>query len=78
MADLRVFGPNSKNSKCHKDGSTQRSHEGYKKSDGSSPTARTDSIIMTWVVDAREGRNISIIDVENVFFAAILLVQTYI
>merc|ERR1711966_624925 len=40
---------------------------GYEKSDGSSPTARTDSVIMTGVVDAHERRNIAITDVENAF-----------
>ena len=49
------------------DGSKQRSCEGYEKSDGSSPTARTDSVIMTGVVDAHERRHIAIIDVENAF-----------
>ena len=49
------------------DGSKQRSCEGYEKSDGSSPTARTDSVIMTGVVDAHERRHIAIIDVENPF-----------
>ena len=39
----------------------------YEKSDGSSPTAKTDSVIMTGVIDAHEGRNIAIIDVENAF-----------
>ena len=41
------------------DGSKQRSHEGYEKSDGSPPTARTDRVIMTGVVDAHERRNIA-------------------
>ena len=49
------------------DGSKHRSYEGYEKSDGSSLTARTDSVIMTGVVDAHEGRNIAVIDVENAF-----------
>ena len=49
------------------DGSKQRSYEGCEKSYGSYPTARTDSIIMTGVIDAHEGRNIAIIDVENAF-----------
>ena len=40
------------------DGSKQRSYEGYEKSDGSPPTARTDSVIMTGVADAHEGRNL--------------------
>ena len=34
-------------------GSKQRSHDGYKKSDGSSPTVKTDSIFLTGVIDAR-------------------------
>ena len=49
------------------DGSKQRSYEGCEKSDGSSATARTDSVIMTGVVDAHERRNIVIVDVENAF-----------
>ena len=48
-----------------------RSYEGYEKSDGSSPTVRTDSAIITGVIDAREGRNIAIIDVENVFLQSV-------
>ena len=39
----------------------------YEKFDGSSPTARTDSVVMTGAIDAHEGRNIAIIDVENDF-----------
>ena len=49
------------------DDSKQGSYEGWEKSDGSSPTAKTDSIIMTGVIDAHGGRNIAIIDVENAF-----------
>ena len=49
------------------DGSKQRSYEGYEKSDMSSPTARTVSVIMTGVVDAHKRRNKVIIDVENAF-----------
>lgn len=49
------------------DGSKQRSYEGYEKSDGSSPTARTDSVIMSGVIDAHERRNVAVIDVENAF-----------
>ena len=37
------------------DGSKQRSYEGYEKSDGSSPTARTESVIMTSVIDPMRG-----------------------
>jgi hypothetical protein len=49
------------------DGSKQRSCERYEKSDGSSPTARTDSVILTGVIDAHERSAVSIIDVENAF-----------
>ena len=49
------------------DGSKQRSYGGCEKSDGSSPTAWTDSVIMTGVIDADERRNIAIIDAENAF-----------
>ena len=49
------------------DGSKQRSYEGYEKSDGSSPTARTDSVIMTGVIGAHEGRDVAVTDVQNAF-----------
>ena len=49
------------------DGSKQKSYEGYEKSDGSSPTARTDSVIMTRVIDAHERRHVAMADVENAF-----------
>ena len=49
------------------DGSKQRSYEGYEKSGGSSPTVRTDSVIMTGVIDAYEHRDVAIIDVQNDF-----------
>ena len=49
------------------DGSKQRSYEGYEKSDGSSPTAQTDSVIMTGVIDAHEGQDVAVIDVQNAF-----------
>ena len=45
------------------DGSKQRSYEGYEKSDGSLPTARTDSVIMTGVIDAHEGEDLVVIDI---------------
>ena len=38
------------------DGSKQRSYEEHEKSDGSSSTARTDSVIMMGVIDAHERR----------------------
>ena len=49
------------------DGSKQRSYKGYEKSDGSLPTARTDSIITTGVIDAHEGQDVAVIDVQNAF-----------
>ena len=48
-------------------GSKQRSYEGYEKSDGSSPTVKTDSIFLTGVIDAREKRRIRIFDIANAF-----------
>ena len=50
-------------------GSKQISYEGYEKSEGSSPIARTDSVIMTGVIDAHKCRSVAVIDVENVFFS---------
>ena len=47
------------------DGSKQRSYEEYEKFDGSSPTARTNSVIMTSVIDAHEGRSVAVIDVKS-------------
>ena len=38
------------------DGSKQRSYEEHEKSGGSSPTARTDSVIMMGVIDEHEHR----------------------
>ena len=35
------------------DGSKQRTYDGYKKSDGYSPTVATDSIFLTGVIDAK-------------------------
>ena len=49
------------------DDSKQGSYEGCEKSDGSSTTAKTDSIIMTGVIDAHQCRNTAIIDAENAF-----------
>ena len=40
------------------DGSKQRLYDGYGKSDGSSPTVATDSIFLTGVADAKEGREV--------------------
>ena len=52
------------------DGSKQRSYDGYDKSDGSSPTVTTDSIFLTGVVDAKEGREVAILDIANAFLHA--------
>ena len=52
------------------DGSKRRSYEGYKKSDGSSPTVMTDSVYLTGKIAACEGRAQEIIDVANAFLHA--------
>ena len=52
------------------DGSKQRSYDGYDKSDGSSPIVATDSIFLTGVVDAKEGREVAILDIANAFLHA--------
>ena len=57
-----------KKSRMVADGRKQRSYKGYEKSDGSSPTARTDSVIMMGIIDAHKRRNgVAIMDVKNVF-----------
>ena len=45
-------------------------YDGYEKPDGSSPTVETDSIFMTGVVDAKEGREVAILDIANAFLHA--------
>ena len=52
------------------DGSKQRTYDGYDKSDGSSPTVVTESIFMTGVVDAKERRNVAVLDIANAFLQA--------
>ena len=52
------------------DGSKCRTYAGYENSDGSSPTVATDSIFLTGVVDARERRDIAILDIVNAFLHA--------
>jgi hypothetical protein len=52
------------------DGSKQRSCGGYDKSDGSSPALVTESIFMTGVVDAHNGRHVAVLDVANAFLRA--------
>ena len=51
-------------------GSTQRSYNGYDKLDGSSLTVAIDSIFVTGVMDAKEGKEVAILDIANVFFSA--------
>ena len=52
------------------DGSKQRTYDDYDKSDGSSPTVVTESIFMTGVVDAKERRNVAVLDIANAFLQA--------
>ena len=49
------------------DGSKKRPYEGYGKSNGSPPTAWTDSIIMTSMIDAHEGWDVAVINIQNAF-----------
>ena len=49
------------------DGSKQRTYDGYDKSDGWSPTVVTESISMTGVLDAKEKRNVAVLDIANTF-----------
>ena len=48
-------------------GSKQRTYEGYKKSDGTSPTVSTNGLIMTTAIDAHEGRDVAVVDVPGAF-----------
>ena len=52
------------------DGSKKSTYDGYDKSDGSSPTVVTESIFMTGVVDAKEKRNVAVLDIANTFLQA--------
>ena len=52
------------------DKSKQRTYDGYEKSDGSSPTVTTDSIFLIGLIDAHEGRSVSILDTANTFLQA--------
>ena len=52
------------------DGSKQRTYDRYNKSDGSSPTVMTDSVIITGVIGAKEGRAVTVVDVNTVFLHA--------
>ena len=55
---------------CVSVGSKQRTYDGYKKSDGSSPTVIIDSIFLTGVIEANENSAMSTIDVGNAFIQA--------
>ena len=52
------------------DGSKQRTYDGYDKSDGSAPTVITESIFLTGVIDAHEGRAVAVLDIANAFLQA--------
>ena len=52
------------------DGSKQKTYDGYDKSDGSAPTVMTDSVIITGVIDAKEGRAVAVVDVNTAFLHA--------
>ena len=49
-------------------GSTQRSH--VPKKEATSPTAGTDSVLITGVIDAKQGRDVMTLDVPNTFLQA--------
>ena len=50
--------------------SKQCTYDGYNKAYGSSPMVTTESIFFTRVVDAREGREVELLDVFNAFLHA--------
>ena len=52
------------------DRSKQRTYDGYDKSDGSSPTVATDSILLTGVIYDYELQAIAILDIANAFLHA--------
>ena len=45
-------------------------YDGYNKSDGSLPTIFTESILMIRVIDAREKREVAVLDTANAFSQA--------
>ena len=51
-------------------GSKQRTYDGYDKSDGSSPTVQTDSILLTGVIDAHERRDVATMDIGSAYLTA--------
>ena len=50
------------------DGSTQRGK--YEKEDAASPTVAVESVIITSVVDAKEGRDVAIVDIPSAYLHA--------
>ncbi len=52
------------------DGSKQRTFEGYKRSDGTSPTVSTDGLLITAAIDGYEGRDVAIMDIPGAFLQA--------
>ena len=55
------------------DGSKQRKQPGYKKENFASPTCHTESIFITSVMGAKEGRKFATIDVPGAYFAPLRL-----
>ena len=47
------------------DGNKQRSH--IDKTDDTSPTAALESVLITATIDAKEGRDVAIVDIPNAF-----------
>ena len=52
-------------------GSKQRSFDGYKKSDGASPTVSTNGLIITSAIDAHEGRDVAVMDILGAYLHAL-------
>ena len=52
------------------DGSGQRDH--ITKEEASSPTAFTKSVILTSIVDAKEGREVATVDIPNAFAQTVI------
>jgi hypothetical protein len=53
------------------DGSQQRDH--ITKEEASSPTAFTESVILTSIVDAKEGRDVATVDIPNAFAQTVIM-----
>ena len=47
--------------------SKQRTYDGYNKSDGSLPTVVTKNMLMAGVINARERREVAVLDIANTF-----------